>query len=90
MSDAVVDEASVRALAVIAQALAMVAHYDNHSAIVQSACLKRGDQTGKLTVGECNLSVVRVALVFRCKGLRWTIRRVRIVEVNPGKEGRAA
>ena len=58
---AVVDEEAVRALAVIAEALAVIAHDDDDGAVVDAERLQLRHDAPDLAVGEGNLAVVGMA-----------------------------
>jgi len=85
---AVVDEKAVRGLAVVAQALAVIAHHDDDRLLVEPASAQQVEHAPDLAVGKRHLTVVRVPLVARRERLGRAVRRVRIVEVNPREERR--
>ena len=64
----------------------MVAHDDDDRAVVDAELLQLRDDAGDLAVGEGNLAVVGVPLVPRGERLGRVVRRVRVVQVDPGEE----
>ena len=78
----------MRPLAVIAEALAVIADDHDDRAVEQSAPLENLEQMADLRVDERDRSVVRVAVRVAI-GSRRLVRRVRVVEVQPRKEARA-
>ena len=81
-----VDEIAVHVFAVLAQRLAVIGR-DNHQCAIERAALAQGaDQTADELVGPGDRPVVRPAGVLRRVGFRRQVGRVRIVEVDPGKE----
>ncbi len=86
---AVVNEEAVSALAMIPEALPVIAHDDEDRAVVDAERLQLRDEAPDLAVGKGNLAVIRTFLVARRERLGRPVRRVRIVQVNPGKERRA-
>src|SRR5256885_2735930 len=89
VGDAVVDEESVGAFSMFAQALAVIAHDDDDRAVVELMGLQRGDETRKLTVGEGDFPVVGMSLVSRRKGFGRSIGSVWIVQMDPREEWRS-
>ena len=87
---AVVDEEAVRAFPVIPEALAVIAQDDEDGAVVDTERLQLSHEAPKLTVGKGNLAVVRTLLVSGREWLGRPVGGVRVVQVNPGKEWRAA
>ncbi len=83
---AVVDEEAVCGLAVIAEAFSVVPHDHDHGAVVQAEVLQRPEHARDLRIGEGDFAVVGVFLVLRCERLRRPVRRVRVVEMDPGEE----
>ena len=86
MHDALVDEETVRALAVIAEALAVVAHDDDHRAVEEVLRVELRDEAADLRVDERDLAVVRMPGVARLERLGRIVRGVRVVEMHPGEE----
>src|SRR3954469_5115753 len=80
----VVQEDSVRALAMLAKALAMVGRDEHDRAAGLAPDVERLQQTPELTVHECDLSVVwRLTVPIGQVCDRWLVRRMRIVVMNP-------
>jgi len=81
-----VQQHPVRPLAVLAQRLAVIARDDDERAIEVAARAKRCEHASELRVGVCHFAVVRR---LRPRGVlgRRRVRGVRIVEVDPQKEG---
>ena len=90
VDDAVVDEEAVGGLAVVAEALAVIAHHQDDGAIVDAERFELRDHPRHLAVGERDFAVVGMPLVARRERLRRAVRRVRVVEVQPGEKGLAA
>jgi hypothetical protein len=87
---AFVDEEAVRLLAMIAEAFAVVAHDYDDRAIEEVVCVQVRDDAAHLRVGEGNLCIVRAAAQTGGVRFRRFVRRVRIVQVEPAEEARAA
>jgi hypothetical protein len=82
----VVDEESVRALAVIAETLAVIADGDDHGSIQQAARVEKASDPADLRVDERDLAEVRPAGESVSVRFGRVVRRVRIVKVNPTEE----
>ena len=78
----------MRPLAVIAEALAVIADDHDDRAVEQSAPLEDVEQLADLRVDVRDRSLVRVTVRVAI-GSRRLVRRVRVVEVQPRKEARA-
>ena len=73
----------MRVLAVLAQALAVIAGHDDERGVERAALPQRVDDTSDLGIGVGNFAVIGVAVGFR-EILRWRfVRSVRVVEVDP-------
>ena len=79
----------MRPLAVIAEALAVIADDHDDGAVEQSAPLENVEQMADLRVDERDRAVVRVTVRVAIRERR-LVRRVRVVEVQPRKEARAS
>ena len=79
----VVAEEAVRALAVLAERLAVVAGDDDHRVRQLSSGAQRVEHDAKRRVGKGDLARVGIVLEARPEGLRWVVGLVRIVEMHP-------
>ena len=85
-----IDEEAVRPLAVLAEALAVIAHHDDDRVAREIMIVEIREQTADLRVDERDLADVRPAGVARLERLRRRVRRVRVVEMDPAEEARCA
>ena len=81
-----VDEEAVRALAVFAEALAVIAHDDDDGVLGEMVRVEIGEQAADLRIDERDLADVGMAGVARLERLRRIVRRVRVVEMDPAEE----
>ena len=86
----VIRQHPVRELAVIAEPFAVIAGHRHHGVLDLAGGAQPGQHARDLRVGEGDLAVVGVAAGFFQELLRRIVGRVRIVEMNPGKERLAA
>ena len=77
-------------LAVLTQRLAVVAEQKNRHRVEPLHLFQSRQDAAHLRIGESNLPVVGMARVSAQVGLRWMVRAMRIVKVQPHKEWRAA
>ena len=85
----VVQQHPVFGLAVLAEALAMIACHRDHRAPTKLR-RQRIEHDGDAVVGRRDLGVVGPAGETGRECGRWIVRRVRVVEVNPEEEGRCS
>ena len=87
----VVHEVSVGPFAVAAQGLSVIAQDDDDRLLVQPIGVEPGNETSHLRVDKGDLAVIETGrtspAVLRQEGLRRLVGRVRVVEVDPDKEG---
>ncbi len=72
--------------AVIANPFAVIGHHRDQRAIELSRLLEGGDQPRNAAVDVCDFAVVRRGTEPRFERSRRIVRRVRVVEMNPGEE----
>src|SRR5438445_3444946 len=87
---AFVDEQAVRALAMLAEALPVIADDHDDRAIQQSPFVQERQHAAELRVDKRNFAEVRIGGIDRPVRLGRLVRRVRVVEVEPGEEASAA
>ena len=81
-----VDEEAVRAFAVFAEALAVIAHHHDDGAIGEVMRIEIAEQPADLRIDEGDLADVRMPGVARLERLWRIVRRVRVVEMDPAEE----
>ena len=90
MQHVVVDEVAVRALAMAAQPLAMVADDHQDRLVVETRALQPRHAAAHLLIGKRNLTVVEAdgaaPAKFGRERLRRLVRAVRVVEMDPREE----
>src|SRR5262249_46328207 len=86
----VVDEDAVRLLAVLAEALAVIGERDDERVVEDAASGEPLDERADRAVHERDLAVVRAIAELTVERRRRLVVGVRIVEVEPGEEGRVA
>ena len=83
---ALVHEQSVRALAVFAQALSVIADEDDEGALAQVAGVEEGQHAADLRIHECDGALIPGRPVGPALGR--VVRRVRVVEMQPSEKPR--
>ncbi len=83
----VVDEEPVRQLPVIAEPLAVIPGDDDERIVEQTAILEKPPETAEERIGVGHFAVIRPPLVLRQIGFGRGVGIVRVVEVEPDKEG---
>jgi hypothetical protein len=81
-----VDEKPVRAFAMFAEALAVIAHDDNHRAIGEVMRVEVGEQASDLRIDKRDLADVRMAGIARLERFGRIVRGMRVIEVHPAEE----
>src|ERR1700751_1696389 len=83
MQRRVVDEETGRLLAVLAQPLPMISTKNDQRVLVQALFLQEAQQAANLSIGESDLSIVRMRFVLLTIRRGWTIWVVWIVQMHP-------
>ena len=81
-----VQEQAVLALAVIAKTFSVIGDRDDERAIETALTLEQRDQPRHARVHIGDFAVVRPRAIRRVEGRRRGVRRVRVVQVDPGEE----
>src|SRR6266567_2380564 len=86
VDSSVVDKKTVFVFAVFAQRLAVIAQKRNQAIVIELVKLQPCDQSPEFMIRIGDLSVIQMAAVLGAIRLRWVIRTVRIVQVQPEKK----
>jgi len=81
-----IDEKPMLRLSVHPQRLPVVAGKHDEDAVIKFQLLQAREEASKLRVVECDFTVIKVVGMTTGGGFWWTIRAVRIVEVQPQEE----
>src|SRR5436309_4037543 len=86
MRGRLVDEEAVRPLAMFAEAFAVVAHHHDDGLLCEAAIVEEREESADLRVDERNFAEIRAPLVARLERFGRTVRRARVVKMDPAEE----